>query len=122
MHSAPILNSATDRSGRFLLTASEDKTARLWDLHQQSLAHTFFSPSERHAPRAVALSADARLGYDISDHLGAFVEGSYEKMFSAHRPTRYTNMNTGALLSQSNVIGGAELDVWTLKAGLKGQF
>ncbi len=67
-------------------------------------------------------SIDARLGYDISEHLGAFLEGSYEKVVATHTPSTYTNMNTGAVLSQSNTVGGAELDTWSLKAGLKGQF
>lgn len=60
MHNARVLGGATDRSGRFLLTSSEDRTVRLWDLSQQSLSRTFFLPAaERLVPRAVALSADA---------------------------------------------------------------
>lgn len=71
---------------------------------------------------AQVLQADARLGYDFSDHLGAFVEGSYQKMFSGQVPTDYFQMSNNALLIHDDHIGGAELDTWSLKAGLKGQF
>ena len=32
MHSAPIIRVATDAAGRWAVTASHDKTARIWDL------------------------------------------------------------------------------------------
>ena len=71
---------------------------------------------------ATMVSADARLGYDISDHLGGFIEGSYEKMFSGHVPSTYYYMSNNQAYLHSDQVGGAELDVWSLKAGLKGQF
>ncbi|MEO9231411.1 MAG: omptin family outer membrane protease [Devosia sp.] len=68
------------------------------------------------------LSADAKLGFAIGDHLGLFVEGSYEKMFAGHTMTDYRQISNNALLIHSNNIGGAELDVASLMAGLKGNF
>jgi len=71
---------------------------------------------------AQMLQADARLGYDFSDHLSAFLEGSYQKMYSGQVPTDYFQMSNNALLIHDDHIGGAELDAWSVKAGLKGQF
>ncbi len=68
------------------------------------------------------VQADARLGYDIGDHLGVFAEGSYEKMFSGHVPSTYSYMSNNQAYLHNDKIGGAELDVWSIKAGLKGQF
>lgn len=68
------------------------------------------------------LSANAKLGYAFSDHLGVFVSGSYEKMFAGHTPTHYYDMATNALNSESDKAGGGELDVASLKVGLKGNF
>lgn len=66
-------------------------------------------------------SIDARLGYDFNDHLTAFLEGSYEKMFAVHGNEDAYNAATGAVGHFNNAIG-ADLDVATVKAGLKGQF
>lgn len=67
-------------------------------------------------------SVNAKLGYNFGDHLGAFLEGSYEKMFSVHGDTDVYD-TTGATPPAHEVgAGGADLDVWSLKAGLKGQF
>ena len=68
------------------------------------------------------LSADARLGFAVNEHLSAYVEGSYQKVFAGHTVSDYTNMNTGALLIHSDNIGGAELDTATISAGIKGKF
>lgn len=68
------------------------------------------------------LSGNAKLGFEFSKNLGAFVEASYEKMFSGHTPTDYYNMNTHDLMIHDDSIGGAELQVLSLTAGLKGHF
>jgi outer membrane protease len=68
------------------------------------------------------LSADAKLGYAFNDHLSAFVEGSYEKTFAAHVPKEYRKISDGTFLLPTFNIGGGELDVATIKAGLKGNF
>jgi len=44
MHSAPIQRLSADANGRFLLTASNDKTARLWSLQDGHLLTTFHPP------------------------------------------------------------------------------
>ena len=54
--------------------------------------------------------------------LGAYVEGTYEKMFAGHTPTDYYVTATGAKFLHSDWRGGAELDVASLKLGLKGNF
>ena len=68
------------------------------------------------------LSVDAKLGYDISDHLGAYFDASYEKVFSAHTPTTYSYISNNQSYLQSDWRGGAELDVASITAGLKGNF
>jgi plasminogen activator len=68
------------------------------------------------------LSADARLGFAVNDHLSAYLEGSYQKVFAGHTVSDYTNMNTGASLLHYTNIGGAELDTATISAGIKGKF
>lgn len=44
MHSAPIRALDVDKAGRFAVTASEDKTARIWDLGQGRLLQTLRPP------------------------------------------------------------------------------
>lgn len=68
------------------------------------------------------LSADARLGYNFNDHLGAFLEGSYEKVLSGHNDSNVYDIPTGAHLGYSPKLAGAELDVASVKVGLKGNF
>lgn len=45
MHVAPIRAASVDAGGRFAITASEDKTARVWDLASGALLSTFRPPS-----------------------------------------------------------------------------
>jgi len=68
------------------------------------------------------VEALAKLGYDISDHLGAYFDASYEKVFSAHTPTTYSYISNNQSYLQSDWRGGAELDVASITAGLKGNF
>ena len=44
MHTAPITQIGVDTAERFLLTASHDKTLRLWDLHTGDLLKTYRVP------------------------------------------------------------------------------
>lgn len=68
------------------------------------------------------LSADARLGYDFSEHFGMFLEASYEKTFAAHTPKQYRLISDNSQELPTYNIGGGELDVAAIKAGLKGNF
>jgi WD40 repeat protein len=43
-HTAPIRRIATDAGSRWLATASDDKTLRLWDLQKSSIMHTLHPP------------------------------------------------------------------------------
>lgn len=63
MHTAPITRLGVDRDGRWLLTASHDKTARLWDLANGQLLHTYRPPigaGDEGKLYAGALSPDGR--------------------------------------------------------------
>jgi WD40 repeat protein len=44
-HVAPIRAASMDRDGRYAVTASEDKTARVWDAASGSLLSVFRPPS-----------------------------------------------------------------------------
>jgi plasminogen activator len=68
------------------------------------------------------LKADVKLDYNITDHLGLYVAGSYEKMFAGHTLTDYRKIADNTLLEHSNTIGGGELDVWSITGGVKGYF
>jgi len=46
-HTAPIRRIATDAGSRWLATASDDKTLRLWDLQKSSIMHTLRPPIDR---------------------------------------------------------------------------
>ncbi|MFN3075549.1 MAG: hypothetical protein ABT940_01465, partial [Alphaproteobacteria bacterium] len=64
MHRAPILRIDTDAAGTRLATVSEDGTARLWSLADNTLLRTFRTPIGTGGPErlsAVALSPDASL-------------------------------------------------------------
>ena len=68
------------------------------------------------------LSADAKLGFAMSDHMSAFLEGSYEQMWSAHDVTDYRQISDNTLLIHDDSIGGAELRTMSIKAGFRGDF
>ncbi|MCB9760640.1 MAG: caspase family protein [Alphaproteobacteria bacterium] len=61
MHTAPIKRIATDEAGRFLVTASNDKTARVWDLETGALLRVLrppIGPGNEGKLYAVAVSPD----------------------------------------------------------------
>jgi WD40 repeat protein len=64
MHSAPIRGIAVDAAGESLVTASEDKTIRLWNLQTAQLRQTWRLPSDEGdvgKALAVAISPDGRV-------------------------------------------------------------
>src|SRR3569832_812529 len=67
-------------------------------------------------------TADARVGYAFSDHLSAFLEGSYERLISVHGDTDTYSITTGAHTGHFSKDAGIDLQVATIKAGLKGNF
>jgi WD40 repeat protein len=74
-HTAQMRNAATDASGRILVTASEDKTARVWSLPDLRLLGVLRPPigdGDEGKLNAVAVSADGRTaavgGLSIPDH------------------------------------------------------
>ena len=67
-------------------------------------------------------TADARVGYAFNDHLSAFLEGSYERLLSGHGDTDQYLISTGAQTAHFTKDAGIDLQVATIKAGLKGNF
>ena len=64
MHTARIIRISVDQGGRFLLTASADKTAKLWDLRSGTLLRTLRPPigaGNEGMLYAAALSPDGRV-------------------------------------------------------------
>ena len=64
MHTAPIKSAAVDAAGRFAVTASWDKTVRVWSLVDGKLVRTIRMPSgPGHIGKiyAVAMSPDGEL-------------------------------------------------------------
>jgi WD40 repeat protein len=47
MHTAPIRRIATDAAGRLAVTASDDKTARVWDVASGRLLQTLRIPVDQ---------------------------------------------------------------------------
>ena len=68
----------------------------------------------------VSLAASA--GYDLSDNLGLFFEGSVEKVFLGRADTDIYDNDTDALLGTAPDAAGAELGSVSLSAGFKGSF
>ena len=67
-------------------------------------------------------SADARLGFAFSDHLSAFLEGSYETLLSGHGDEDAYDTTTGEQVGHYEGSAGAGLQVASVKVGLKGNF
>lgn len=68
------------------------------------------------------LSADAKLDYNFTDHLGVYLAGSYEKMATGHILSDYRYMSDNSIYIHDSTAGGGELDVWSVTAGVKGYF
>lgn len=66
-------------------------------------------------------SANAKLGYDFTPNLGAFIEADYSRMISGRGGEDELNTQTGVRRHFDDAIGG-ELQVASIKAGLKGKF
>ena len=66
--------------------------------------------------------ARAKLGYDFSDHLGAYLEASYTKLVSPHGDTDVYDDTSGALLAHEVGPAGGDLETASLSLGLKGKF
>jgi len=64
-HTAPVTSIAASRDGAFLVTGSEDRSARLWDVHSGALLRTLRPPSTADGDEgkiyAVAVSPDGRM-------------------------------------------------------------
>lgn len=88
------------------------------DVDHHYLRHIVFTDD---LSLAQIYSANAKLGYDISDHLGAFIEADYSRMISGRGDETALDTNTGVATHYPGAIGG-ELQVASLKAGLKGRF
>jgi len=61
MHAGPIMRIDVDKSERFIVTGSHDKTVRVWDLSSGQLVRTIYVPQgEGHLGKiyAVAISPD----------------------------------------------------------------
>jgi len=71
---------------------------------------------------APMLSLAASAGYDLSDNLGLFFEGTVEKVFLGRADTEIYNNDTDALIATAPDAAGAELASVGLSAGLKGSF
>ena len=72
MHIAPIYNIGVDRAGRFLVTASPDKTVRVWEIETGRLLRVLRVPIDRveAASSATSISPDGKLilvGGQLSD-------------------------------------------------------
>jgi plasminogen activator len=70
---------------------------------------------------AQVYTANAKLGYSFSEHLGVFLEADYEKMISGRGAEDEYNTATGVTRHFDDAIGG-ELQLIAFKAGLKGNF
>lgn len=57
-HTAPIETASFSADGRYVLTASQDSTARLWNLHGKTIS--VFVGEHQNGIRAVAISPDGR--------------------------------------------------------------
>lgn len=89
------------------------------DQHWMRVPPLRFIDSLQPAPM---LSFAASAGYDLSDNLGVFFEGTVEKVFLGRADTEIYNNDTDALIATAPDAAGAELASVGLSAGLKGSF
>lgn len=77
---------------------------------------------EENLSMALAYSAEARLAYAFSEHVGMFVAGSYDRVVSGHIDSAMYDMTTGEQLHLDRGGAGGELQVASVKVGLQGSF
>jgi WD40 repeat protein len=100
MHSATINRISTDAGGKYLLTASDDKTAKLWDAATGELIQTYRPPigqGDEGMLYACALSPDGNI---------AAVGG-----WSSTNDIYLFNTNTGELIQRLAGLGNVILDL-----------
>jgi len=100
MHMAKVVRISTDADGRYLLTASKDKTAKLWDAESGDLIKTFRPPVKKGNEGmlyACALSPDGQVAA-----LGGWTVG--DAIF-------FYRTDTGELFQQFKAPGGVTRDL-----------
>lgn len=105
MHSAKISHISTDAQGRYLLSGSNDKTAKLWDAHTGSLLKTYRVPIGQGNDGqlfAAALAPDARV-VALGGYTGYDVENSHSIYL--------LNPQTGQILHRITGLPNAILDL-----------
>ncbi|MEO7923297.1 MAG: WD40 repeat domain-containing protein, partial [Chitinophagaceae bacterium] len=89
MHKARISQTSADASGRYILTGSEDKTARLWDAETGVLLNTLripVAPGDEGKVAACALSPDGKIAA-----LGGITGYEWDEKFSIYLVSTQTN-------------------------------
>jgi WD40 repeat protein len=105
MHSTTIRRISTDAQGRYLLSGSNDKTAKLWDAHTGSLLQTYRVPMSQGNDGqlyAAALAPDARVVA-----LGGWTNNNV----SGNHSIYLLNRQTGQLLHRITGLSGVILDL-----------
>ena len=100
MHTAPIRQIGVDELNRFLVTASDDKTVRVWELPSGRLLHTIRMPigaGEEGKLYAVAISPDGST-IAAAGHTGYEWEGKFS-IYIFHRESGRLIRRLGGLLS-----------------------
>jgi WD40 repeat protein/mono/diheme cytochrome c family protein len=86
-HADWVLGVAFSPDGKHLLTASRDKTAKVWDLKAKESVMTF--PDHQNGVYGVAVKADGKVGYSVGEdnNLRAFnatADGKQVRAFGGH--------------------------------------
>jgi len=105
MHTAKINRISTDAAGKYILTASSDKTAKLWDALTGDLLKTFRSPIDQGSEGALyagALSPNGKI---------AAVAESTGKKIRKDNNIYVFNTQTGELIQRLSVHGNVIFDL-----------
>ena len=86
-HADWVLGVAFTPDGKHLLTASRDKTAKLWDLKAKESVMTF--PDHQNSVYGVAVKADGKVGYSVGEDnnlraWNATADGKQVRSFGGH--------------------------------------
>lgn len=106
MHTSTIAKLSADRSGKFILTCSKDKTGKLWDLKTGDLIRTFRTPqSEGNEGMlyACAISPDGKTAL-----FGGSTGYIWERSSSVYIFDTQTGEMTGKIKGFDNIITGLE--------------